>query len=111
MRKQTLSMLSVLIAISILLTACGGSATPTAAPVVENPAATEAPAEESLSGTISVSGAFALYPMMTVWAEEFTKLHPDVQFDVQGGGAGKGMTDTIAKAVDIGMISRNIKDE
>ncbi len=49
--------------------------------------------------------------MMTVWAEEFTKLHPDVQFDVQGGGAGKGMTDTIAGAVDIGMISRSIKEE
>ncbi len=49
--------------------------------------------------------------MMTVWAEEFTKLHPDVQFDVQGGGAGKGMTDTITGAVDIGMISRSIKPE
>ena len=49
--------------------------------------------------------------MMTVWADEFHKLHPDVEFDVQGGGAGKGMTDTIAKAVDIGMISRDIKDE
>ena len=34
-----------------------------------------------------------------------------LQFDVQGGGAGKGMTDTIAKAVDIGMISRSIKEE
>jgi len=49
--------------------------------------------------------------MMTVWAAEFTKLHPDVQFDVQGGGAGKGMTDTLAGAVDIGMISRAIKPE
>ena len=66
---------------------------------------------EALSGTISISGAFALYPMMTVWAEEFGKLHPEVQFDVQGGGAGKGMTDTIAGAVDIGMISRAIKPE
>jgi phosphate transport system substrate-binding protein len=34
-----------------------------------------------------------------------------VEFDVQGGGAGKGMTDTIAGAVDIGMISRSIKPE
>ncbi len=49
--------------------------------------------------------------MMTVWASEFTKLHPDVQFDVQGGGAGKGMTDTLAGAVDIGMISRSIRPE
>ena len=27
--------------------------------------------------------------MMTIWAEEFSKIHPNVQFDVQGGGAGK----------------------
>jgi phosphate transport system substrate-binding protein len=49
--------------------------------------------------------------MMTVWTEEFTKLHPNVQFDVQGGGAGKGMTDMLTGAVDIGMISRDIKPE
>ena len=116
MKKQPLTFLSVLIALSLILTACG-SAAPTSAPAANNapatqaPAATEAPTEELLSGTISISGAFALYPMMTVWAEEFTKLHPDVQFDVQGGGAGKGMTDTIAGAVDIGMISRSIKPE
>ena len=106
-------MLSVLVAVSILITACG-SATSTPAPVANDSSATKSPAQapaEQLSGTISVSGAFALYPMMTVWAEEFQKLHPDVQFDVQGGGAGKGMTDTISGAVDIGMISRKIKDE
>jgi phosphate transport system substrate-binding protein len=113
MRKQTLSVLSALIAVSLVLSACGSAAT--AAPI-QAPAATEvgttaAPMEEPLSGTIAVSGAFALYPMMTVWAEEFTRIHPDVQFDVQGGGAGKGMTDTIAGAVDIGMISRSIKEE
>jgi phosphate transport system substrate-binding protein len=99
MKKQALSLLSVLVAASLLLTACS-STTPA------NNSATD-----DLSGTISVSGAFALYPMMTIWAEEFTKIHPNVQFDVQGGGAGKGMTDTIAGAVDIGMISRSIKPE
>jgi phosphate transport system substrate-binding protein len=85
----------------IVLVAC--SAQPSAAPA-------DAPASE-LSGTIAVSGAFALYPMMTIWAEEFQKLHPNVEFDVQGGGAGKGMTDTLSGAVDIGMISRAIKPE
>ncbi len=97
MRKHISTLIAVVILASLILTACGSSA--------------PAPAEGELSGTISVSGAFALYPMMTVWAEEFTKIHPDVQFDVQGGGAGKGMTDTIAGAVDIGMISRSIKPE
>jgi phosphate transport system substrate-binding protein len=121
MRKSISILIAVVTLVSLVLTACG-SATPAPAPVVDQApaaeaAATEAPAvepvatEEPLSGNISVSGAFALYPMMTVWAEEFTKLNPDVQFDVQGGGAGKGMTDTIAGAVDIGMISRSIKPE
>ena len=65
-----------------------------------------------LKGTISVSGAFALYPLMQSWTQEFQTLHPGVQFDVSAGGAGKGMADTLAGAVDIGMISREIsKDE
>lgn len=98
MKKQILSLLSIVMVLSMLLTACGSTSTSNAS-------------DDGLRGTISVSGAFALYPMMTVWAEEFTKIHPNVQFDVQGGGAGKGMTDTIAGAVDIGMISRDIKPE
>lgn len=115
MRKQVLILSSVLLAVSMMLSACG-AANPTSAPAANDasngaPAAPQSSAQEQLSGTLSVSGAFALYPMMTVWADEFQKLHPDVQFDVQGGGAGKGMTDTIAGAVDIGMISRDIKPE
>ena len=62
-------------------------------------------------GTIAISGAFALYPMMTRWAEEYTSLHPEVLFDVSAGGAGKGMTDALSDAVEIGMVSRAISAE
>jgi len=65
----------------------------------------------SLSGTISMSGAFALYPLANKWAEEFNKIHPDVRFDISAGGAGKGMADALAGAVDLGMVSRDIKKE
>ncbi len=106
MQKRTLPWLSAFLVLAVTLSACG-----TAAPDESTVPQNEAGASSELSGTISVSGAFALYPMMTVWAEEFSNIHPDVFFDVQGGGAGKGMTDTIAGAVDIGMISRTIKDE
>jgi len=58
--------------------------------------------------TIAVSGAFALYPMMQVWAEKYQAANPSVQFDVSAGGAGKGMTDALSGAVDIGMVSRDI---
>jgi phosphate transport system substrate-binding protein len=64
-----------------------------------------------LEGTISISGAFALYPMMQRWAEEFQKINPNVEFDISAGGAGKGMADAIAGAVDIGMVSRDVTAE
>ena len=91
--------------VALLISACGKSA-PTLQPQNSN-----TPQPETLKGTIVVSGAFALYPMMTRWAEEFQKIHPDVQFDISGGGAGKGMTDVLSNAVDIGMVSRSIKPE
>lgn len=64
-----------------------------------------------LEGKISLSGAFALYPLANIWAAEFRKLHPDVKFNISAGGAGKGMADALAGAVDLGMLSRDIKDE
>jgi phosphate transport system substrate-binding protein len=63
---------------------------------------------EQLTGSITVSGAFALYPMMVMWAGEFQKLHPNVRIDVSAGGAGKGMSDALGGLVDIGMLSRSI---
>ncbi len=107
MKIKLYQLLSILALGSLVLTACGAPSTTTGAA----PANPQASTSESLKGTITVSGAFALYPMMTVWADEFQKLHPDVQFDIQAGGAGKGMTDALAGAVDIGMVSRAIKPE
>jgi len=92
----TISLVFVMV-FSVLLSGCGG-----------NPAAS---GSDDLSGNIAVSGAFALYPMMQRWAEEYTKLHPKVTFDVSAGGAGKGMADALAGAVDIGMVSRAITPE
>jgi phosphate transport system substrate-binding protein len=63
---------------------------------------------DTYQGTITISGAFALYPMMQRWAEEFHNLNSRVVFDISAGGAGKGMTDTLSDAVDIGMVSRDI---
>jgi len=66
--------------------------------------------EQMLSGTITISGAFALYPITARWAEEFQKIHPKVRIDISAGGAGKGMTDALSGMVDLGMFSRGITD-
>ena len=52
--------------------------------------------------------SLALYPMAVKWAEEFRKIHPKVRIDISAGGAGKGITDALAKVVDLGMVSRDI---
>lgn len=63
--------------------------------------------KSGLKGTISLSGAWAVYPTAVAWSDAFKKLHPDIRIDVSAGGAGKGAADVIANLVDIGMVSRD----
>ncbi len=100
--RSKMALLAWLIAL-LPLAGCGSAP---AAPV-----APAAPQVSNLQGTIAVSGAFALYPMMVRWGEEFQKINPRVEFDISAGGAGKGMADALGGAVDIGMVSRDITPE
>ncbi len=86
----------LLVLIIFALPACSGGATN---------------ATGELEGSITISGAWALYPMMTRWGDEFQKLHPRVKIDISAGGAGKGMADALGGAVEIGMVSRDILPE
>jgi phosphate transport system substrate-binding protein len=61
--------------------------------------------------TVTMSGAWALYPLAVKWAEEYHKINPNITFDASGGGAGKGMSDALAGQVDIGLVSREVKQE
>lgn len=92
------------IALVVTLSSCNKKKTNTESGSGSNDSA------EELKGTISISGAFALYPMTARWAEEFRKIHPKVQIDISAGGAGKGMTDALSGIVDLGMFSREISD-
>jgi phosphate transport system substrate-binding protein len=68
-------------------------------------------AQDNTKGTITLSGAWALYPMAVRWAEEFRKIYPNVKIDLSAGGAGKGITDALNDMVDLGMVSREIYPE
>lgn len=61
-----------------------------------------------MSGEIQLSGAFALYPLVVRWQEEFKKLYPNIKVDISAGGAGKGITDALSGVVDMGMVSREV---
>ncbi len=93
-------MLALMVTLSVPACTPAGPASPSATGEVGD-----------LEGTIRVSGAWALYPMMVTWAEEFQKIHPRVRVDTSAGGAGKGVADALAGVVDIGMVSREIRPE
>lgn len=67
--------------------------------------------QKQLKGNITITGAFALYPLAVKWAEEFRKIHPGVKIDVSAGGAGKGITDVLSNVSDIGLLSRDLNPE
>lgn len=60
---------------------------------------------------LNITGAFALYPLAIKWSDVYKKTHPNIRFDISGGGAGKGLTDVLASAADIGMFSRDLTPE
>ncbi|HOB85696.1 MAG TPA: substrate-binding domain-containing protein [Bacteroidales bacterium] len=67
--------------------------------------------EEIISGEFTISGAFALSPLMKKWAEGFMTLHQDVKITVVETGTGQGIADLIDKKVDLAMISRPLTDD
>lgn len=64
-------------------------------------------AADGSSGSITISGAWAIYPTVVAWAEAFQEKYPGVRIDVSAGGAGKGAADAIVGLADIGMVSRD----
>ncbi len=61
------------------------------------------------AGKITISGAWALYPLVKQWAELYQKQNPEITIDVTAGGACKGMADAFSGAADLGMVSREIR--
>jgi phosphate transport system substrate-binding protein len=93
--KRTTAVLALLLAVAWI-----GSAGPVPAPTQTGAARAR--------GSLSLSGAWALYPLAVRWQEEFQRAHPGTNIDIQAGGAGKGIADALAGVVDIGMVSREI---
>lgn len=65
----------------------------------------------NLSGTIKVAGSTSVAPLMEVLQEEYVKQNPDVTFETQANGSSQGITAAMDGTYDIGMSSRELKDE
>lgn len=64
-----------------------------------------------MSGTIKIAGSTSVQPLMEVFTEEYKKLNPDVSFEIQAQGSSQGIKAATDGSYDIGMSSRELKEE
>jgi phosphate transport system substrate-binding protein len=67
--------------------------------------------KSELKGNFSISGAYALYPLISRLAEEFMITHSGVRIEVIKIGTGEGITNLLTGKSRLAMISRPLTDE
>jgi len=67
--------------------------------------------KSELKGNFSISGAYALYPLISKLADEFMKIHSGVKIEVTKIGTGEGITNLLMGKSQLAMISRPLTDE
>ena len=68
-------------------------------------------AASGVTGGISLNGSTSVGPVMEKLAEAYKGLNPDVSIDIQQTGSGAGITSATEGTCDIGMSSRELKQE
>lgn len=65
----------------------------------------------ALSGSLQLAGSTSVQPLAEELAAAFMEKNPDVKIDVQGGGSSAGVKAAADGVADLGMASRELKDE
>ncbi|PPD22956.1 MAG: phosphate-binding protein [Methylomonas sp.] len=92
--------------VSGLLMATGAVAAPTAI----DPGLPEYAAASGVSGNISSVGSDTLANLMTLWAEEFGKIYPNVNIQIQAAGSSTAPPALTEATANLGPMSRKMKD-
>jgi phosphate transport system substrate-binding protein len=67
--------------------------------------------KSNISGSFTISGAYALYPLVRKWTDDFMKINPAVKIVVVPVGTGMGIDELLAKKNQLAMISRPLTNE
>jgi phosphate transport system substrate-binding protein len=105
--RLTLMLMGVTVALTLLISACGGGDTNTAAPTGGN--TTTAPATlgtpgsyNCISGNLTASGSTALQPLAVAVSKLYSAKCTGATIAIQGGGSGAGLTAVKGGNVAIG---------
>ena len=114
MKKRIMGIVLTAVMLAAVLSGCGSN---TAAPAASTapsaaPEAVESTAPEAkLSGSVSTDGSTSMEKVIGALGEAFTEANPDVNFTYNPTGSGSGITAVSEGRCDIGLSSRNLKDE
>ena len=64
-----------------------------------------------LKGKITLAGSTSVAPLMDVMKDEYVKLNPDVTIEIQESGSSAGIQSAMEGATEIGMSSRELKED
>ena len=111
--KKMLS-LGLAFALTAALAGCGSSQSQEQQPAASNPAPAQSasqPASAKLSGTVNLDGSTSMEKVIKILIESFNQTNPDVTINYNGSGSGSGITAAIDGTADMGLSSRELKDE
>ena len=63
------------------------------------------------TGKITISGSTSVAPVMNKLADAYKQFNPDVSIEIQEPGSSAGIQAAISGAVEIGMSSRELKED
>ncbi|MEM1206843.1 MAG: substrate-binding domain-containing protein, partial [Acidobacteriota bacterium] len=101
---KSLRWISVCVALSL-------AALPALAAVEVDERLPEYKAVQGVSGTVKSVGSDTLNNLMTLWAEKFKEMYPNVQVEIEGKGSSTAPPALIAGASNFGPMSRPMKDK
>ena len=114
MKKRTLALLLSAALCVGMLAGCGGGTQPAESPAAGTPAA-ETPAEETpaeeITGTVNTNGSTSMEDVMGTLIEAYKEIQPGITVNYTGSGSGAGVTGAQEGTCDIGLASRDLKDD
>ena len=95
---------------AVMLAGCGSSSS-SAAAISAAAETSAAAADADLSGTVSTDGSTSMEKVIGALSEAFQEKYPNVTVTYNPTGSGSGITAVTEGNCDIGLASRNLKDE
>ena len=94
-----------------MLSGCGSSSSASASTAAAATSAAASEATADLSGTVSTDGSTSMEKVIGALSEAFSEKYPNVTVTYNPTGSGSGITAVTEGSCDIGLASRDLKDD